>query len=971
MQWNGSSWSGGWPGANITIPPPAGGSGCRAIWCGSGSAWTTGGEGFAAQLNAPLVAGQSYTFNFTTVSHGTGSNGSFSPRFSTNSSSALGSSTFVGNLTPAGTSWVTNPFTFTATAGQAGHTWIFIHTGAAGSSGFVNNLCVTCNVPQTTPCNVNLGPDLNLCPGQTATLNATTPGATYSWQNGSTSPTFTVTQAGTYTVTINVNGCIDTDAVTVNYGVNPTVNLGNDVTLCPGQTLTLNATNPSSTYLWQNGSTAPTFTVTQAGTYSVSVTNSCSTVSDNIVVSYNVLPTVNLGPDQTICSGQSVILDATFPNSSYQWQDNSTSPTFTANQTGNYSVVVSNSCGSATDNMNLTLLIPPTLDLGPDVTICSGESHLLDATTAGATYSWQDNSTNPTFTANQSGTYSVNVTTSCGVINDEVNVTVLDLPQVNLGSDTTLCVGQTMSLDATTPGATYLWQDNSTNSTFFVDQPGTYSVEVTTGSCVGTDQIVVDFITSPSIELGNDTLICSGQSVILDASISGATYNWQDNSVLSTYTVTQSGLYEVEVTTSCGVLMDNIQIDVIPLPVVDLGPDTAFCEGGTLLLDATNLNSTYLWQDNSTSPTFNVNQSGTYSVTVSNSIGCSVSDNINVVVDQIPVVSAGLDQSVCQGESVTLSGSGAVTYTWTNGASNGIAFVPGPGTTTYTVTGTTLGGCTDTDDVIVTVGNAPNISFTADITSGCVPLTVQLTNTTPNATSCVWTLSDGTIISGCGTVEVVFEQDGCYDVTLTTELASGCYGSFTEVDYICAQETPIADFIVVPQQVSALEPNVQFNNLSVGADTYLWTFGDNSDVSTETNPSHAYPFDEPGSYSVMLIANSTLGCSDTAYSYVEVLEELIYYVPNSFTPDGDIYNQTFEPVFTSGFDPYNYNFMIFNRWGEMIFESNDPSQGWDGSYTLNGKVNTCHSGVYTWRIEFKAKDNDEKTIITGHVSLLR
>jgi gliding motility-associated-like protein len=282
-----------------------------------------------------------------------------------------------------------------------------------------------------------------------------------------------------------------------------------------------------------------------------------------------------------------------------------------------------------------------------------------------------------------------------------------------------------------------------------------------------------------------------------------------------------------------------------------------------------------------------------------------------------------------------------------------------------------LGGCTDSDDVIVTVGNSPAISFVADITSGCVPLTVQLTNTTPNATSCVWTLSDGTIISGCETVEVIFEQGGCYDVTLTSELASGCFGSFTAVDYICAQDVPQAGFIVVPQQVSALAPNIQFNNTSVGADTYLWDFGDNSDLSTETNPSHSYPFDEPGSYPVMLIANSSLGCADTAYSFVEVLEELIYYVPNTFTPDGDIYNQTFEPVFTSGFDPYNYNLMILNRWGEIIFESNDPSLGWDGSYTMNGHVNTCHSGVYTWRIEFKSKDNDEKTIITGHVNLIR
>lgn len=971
MQWNGSSWSGGWPGANITVPPPAGGSGCRAIWCGSGSAWTTGGEGFAARLNGPLVAGQSYTFNFTTISHGTGSNGSFSPRFLTNSSSALGSATFVGNLTPAGTSWVANAFTFTATAAQAGHTWIFIHSGSAGSSGFVNNLCVTCNVPQVNPCSVNLGPDLNLCPGQTATLNATTAGATYTWQNGSTSPTFTVTQAGTYSVTINVGGCTATDAVTVNYGVNPTVNLGNDVSLCPGQTLNLNATNPNSTYLWQNGSTAATFTVTQAGTYSVSVTNSCATVSDNIVVTYGTVPVVNLGPDQTLCPGQTVILNATNTGATYLWQDNSTNPTFTVSQAGTYSVVASTSCGSTSDNILINYTSLPIVDLGPDQSVCEGTSIVLDATTPNASYLWQDGSTNATYSVVSSGTYSVDVTTTCGVVSDEVIITVNAIPQVNLGVDTTLCVGQTLTLDALNPGATYLWQDNSTNAQFVVDQPGTFAVEVTAGTCVGTDDITVDFISAPTLELGNDTSICEGQSIQLDATTAGATYLWQDNSTGSTLNVTQSGTYSVQITTDCGVLTDAIQITVIPLPVVDLGNDTSFCAGGSIVLDATNPNSSYIWQDNSTNSTYTVTQSGTYSVQVSNSLGCNVSDEINVVVDAVPTVSAGLDQTVCQGESVTLSASGATSYSWSGGVSNGVPFVPSAGTTTYTVTGTTPGGCTDTDEVLVTVGNSPNISFTSTISSGCVPLTVQLTNTTPNATSCVWTLSDGTIISGCGTVEVLIEQGGCYDVTLTTELASGCYGSFTAFDYICAEEAPIADFVVVPQQVTALNPTVQFNNTSVGADTYAWNFGDNADWSTETNPSHDYPFDEPGSYTVILVASSALGCTDTAYSYVEVLEDLIYYVPNSFTPDGDIYNQTFEPVFTSGFDPYNYNFMIFNRWGEMIYESNDPTMGWDGSYTLNGQVFTCHSGVYTWRIEFKSKNNDEKTIITGHVTLLR
>lgn len=969
MQWNGASWSGGWPGANITIPPPAGGSGCRAIWCGSGTVWTTGGEGFAMRLNGPLVAGQTYTYNFTTVSHGMGSNGSFSPRLYTNSTSSVGG-TWVGNLTPAGNTWVSNPFTFTATAGQAGHTWVIIFTGASGSSGFVNNLCAPCNIPSTTTCNVDLGPDLNLCPGQSATLNATTPGASYLWSNNSTGPTLTVTQAGTYTVAINVNGCTDTDAVTVSYGVTPTVNLGPDVTFCSPQTLNLNATFPNSTYLWQNNSTLPTFSVTQSGTYSVAVTNSCGTATDAIAVNY-ISPSVNLGPDLNLCPGQTANLVATTPNASYLWSDNSTAATLTVNQAGSYSVTTNVSGCTATDAVNVTYGVNPTVNLGNDTTFCSGQSLILNATFPSASYLWQDNSTLPTLNVTQTGTYSVAVTNSCGTVSDNISIIVNSAPVFDLGPDISICVGQTVDLDATSPNATYLWQDNSTNPTFTVSQAGTYSVIASVGNCSSTSDINVAVVSSPSINLGNDTVLCESQSLFLNASMVGATYLWQDNSNNATYTVTQSGTYTVDVISFCGTVSDAIQVDFIPLPLVNLGNDTSFCVGGSITLDATNTNCTYLWQDNSTSPTFLANQSGTYSVLVSNSIGCSVTDQLNVVVNPLPTVFAGNDLSICQGNPITLVGSGANTYSWDNGVSNGIPFSPTLGTTIYTVTGTTTAGCVDSDDVTVIVGNSPAISFSADVTSGCAPLTVNLTNTTQSASSCVWTLSDGTIITGCGTIQVVFEQGGCYDVTLTAELSSGCYGTTTIVDYICVENPPIASFNAIPQQVSALDPSVFFNNSSIGANSYLWDFGDSTQFSTLTNPSHVYPFDIANNYPVMLIATSSLGCTDTAYSYIEVLEDLIYYVPNAFTPDGDIVNQTFQPVFTSGFDPFNYYLRIFNRWGEVIFESADASIGWDGSYTLNGNVNPCQSGVYIWTIEFKSPNNDEKQVITGHVSLLR
>ena len=135
------------------------------------------------------------------------------------------------------------------------------------------------------------------------------------------------------------------------------------------------------------------------------------------------------------------------------------------------------------------------------------------------------------------------------------------------------------------------------------------------------------------------------------------------------------------------------------------------------------------------------------------------------------------------------------------------------------------------------------------------------------------------------------------------------------------------------------------------------------------NPIHSFPSDESGIYTVMLVATSSVGCVDTTYGTVQVEEELIYYVPNTFTPDDDSYNPTFKPVFTSGFDPLDYELLIFDRWGEIIFESHNAEFGWDGSYAVSGKI--AQDGTYTWKIIFKTTATDERKMIVGHVNLIR
>ncbi|HNR86658.1 MAG TPA: gliding motility-associated C-terminal domain-containing protein, partial [Taishania sp.] len=163
-------------------------------------------------------------------------------------------------------------------------------------------------------------------------------------------------------------------------------------------------------------------------------------------------------------------------------------------------------------------------------------------------------------------------------------------------------------------------------------------------------------------------------------------------------------------------------------------------------------------------------------------------------------------------------------------------------------------------------------------------------------------------------------------------------------------------------------PQVTFTNHSTGATSYLWDFDDNGATSTQEHPFHKYP-ETPAAYTVTLYAYSASGCMDSTTYFVKAEEDLLFYIPNTFTPDGDEFNNVFQPVFTSGFDPFDFNMLIFNRWGERVFESKDATIGWDGIFGGTGKM--CQDGTYIWKIEFKTLKNDERKTYTGHVNVMR
>ncbi|MBL4756037.1 MAG: gliding motility-associated C-terminal domain-containing protein [Flavobacteriales bacterium] len=387
----------------------------------------------------------------------------------------------------------------------------------------------TLNVNFVSAPPLELGNDTAICQGSVLNLDATTIGATYLWSDNTTNAGLSVTIAGSYWVEMEVNGCTSRDTINVIMDPLPTVVLANDTMLCPGQIMTLDATGSGVSYLWQDNSTGPTFNVTQQGTYWVEVTNNCGTTPDSITVNYDLLPTVELGDDTALCPGDVLVLVATTPNSTYLWQDNSTNQNLNVTQQGTYWVEISDNCGSATDTLSVTMESVPTLNLGNDSTLCQGQSLMLNIVGSNVSYLWSDGSMNSSFNVTQQGTYWAEVTNNCGVASDTIDINFNPLPIFELGNDTILCPGDILVLDVTAPNSTYLWHDNSTNPTWSVTQQGTYWITATNMCGVASDTLNVDYDSIPVVELGNDTLVCAGDSFLVDATASNKSYLWHNN----------------------------------------------------------------------------------------------------------------------------------------------------------------------------------------------------------------------------------------------------------------------------------------------------------------------------------------------------------------------------------------------------------------------------------------------------------
>ena len=811
---------------------------------------------------------------------------------------------------------------------------------------------------------VGAGADQTVCAGVAVTLSGSG-ASTYTWNNGVTNGlAFTPTASTTYTVTgTSALGCINTDQVTVTVNPLPVLSAGPDASICTGGSTTLTA-NGATSYSWApGGQITASITVSPVATATYTVTGTSLGCSASDAVTVTILPnaSINAGLDVPICLGASTTLTAT-GGVSYTWDNGLllgnnfvVSPALTTT----YNVVGTNAAGCVgTDAITVIVNPNPAPVITGASTYCPGSFSLLATTTPFTTYAWSTGAVTPTINATQvDSPVTVTVTNAFGCQTTTPVFLVSENNSVTVNSTVTICQGQSSLI-------------HGINETV----AGVYSqTTLLVAGCDSISNVTLVVNPLPIVNAGLDQVYCGATNTTLNGS-GAATYTW-NNGVTNGVSFSQAVgtlTYTVTGTSAAGCSStDQVNITINPLPIVGAGPDQSICAGTPVTLSGSGA-SVYTWNNGVTDgQVFTPVSTTTYTVTGTSAAGCTSTDQVIVTVNPIPVVFAGNDVGVCANQTVTLTGTGAATYSWNNGITNGIAFNPPAGTTTYTVTGTSAAGCINTDQVNVTLDAIPVVTFTPDVTFGCVPLIVNFTNTTPNSVDCVWTMSDGTVLTGCTTVTNTFTQAGCYDITLTTTSTNGCVGTFTAIDLVCAEAAPIASFIPSASIISEMNPIVNFINTTTGAINYLWNFGDNTPTSTLVNPTHDYTGDAIGNYIVTLIAYSPAGCVDTAYSTIQIYEDLIFYIPNTFTPDNDDYNPTFQPIFTAGYDPYDYTLLIFNRWGEIVFESHNTEIGWDGTYGSNDEIDLVQDGTYTWKIEFKTTRNDERVMRVGHVNIIR
>ncbi len=704
--------------------------------------------------------------------------------------------------------------------------------------------------------------------------------------------------------------------------------------------------------------------------------------------------------------------------------------TYGDGETGNWTNVACVADPVYQFNASLSCCAPPTMAF-TNVLCFGGNNGSATATPVGTgpyDFTWYDAANTVLQTANgqpgantlsnlTAGTYHVTITDSNNGCTTTTSVTITEPPQLVLNPATVpAACNQTNGSATVTPnGGTgpydYVWTDSQNNvlqtannvagsNTLSNLAAGTYNVLVTdANNCLSNIAIVVNGVPGSLTDVMSSNPetcfgACDGDATCtLNGGTTPYAYQWSanaNNQVTQTATNLCVGTYTVNYSDANN-CTGSATVQVTGPPAVTstaIAVPSTICIGQSSNLTANPAGGigsgyTFVWTPVGTGNTQTVTVSPTvtttYTVVVSDGNNCTaLPTTITVTVN--PALNVNLvaaPPAVCAGSSSTLTANanggngGPYTYTWLPVGTAGnttTALVTPNATTTYTVI--ISDGCTTPDDsavVTVTVNPPPTPSFVGNPLTGCAPVCVDfLTPNNPTWTTCNWDFGDNSTITGNCNPSHCYTTPGCFDVTLTVTDANGCTGSLLVPAYVCVSANVVADFIASPQPTNIFNTNITFTDLSTGQpSSWTWYFG-NLDSANVQNPTYDFPGDAAGCYDVILVANNASDCPGRDTLEICIDPEHTIYFPNAFTPDGNSLNEGFIGV---GEGIKEYEMWIFDRWGNLIYHTDDINKPWDG--TVQGKSGTvCQQDVYVWKV-IVLDVFDKKHKFIGHVSLIK
>lgn len=869
--------------------------------------------------------------------------------------------------------------------------------------------------PQSTPVTSCVG-----CDGTaTVTPSGGTGPFTYTWSpSGWTTPTVTNLCAGTYTVTVaDQLACSPTATVLVTVGSSVST-----LTIVPTQTnvacfngcnatasVNITGGTPPYSYSWlPSGGNGPSATGLCPGTYTCDISdNGGCTSTVTFTITQPTALTASGTTTAAACGNNNGTATVTPSGGTgpytCTWQP-SGGPGLNVTNLGagtyTYTVTDANGC-----TFTQSLIVPSTGSLsstisGTDVLCFGGTTGSVTVTPVGGnpnyTYAWTPNvSTGATASNLAAGVYSCTITDASGC-SSTASYTVSEPAQLTAataGFNVTCngaCNGQIVTIPAGGTGTySFLWNTGCTSAACNNICAGTYSVTITDmNGCTVQD---VANVTEPTAVIANANTTpatCGQADGSATANAAGGTgtitYQWISGPATAVYNNIPAGTYSCIATDAngCSDTVTAVVQNVNGITLSSCGTNDISCYGATdggitVCPQGGTPNFTYTWSPNvgNTATASNLG-AGSYTVTVTDANGCS--STVSVILTQPPqllITASASPATVCAGSPVTMTGTpsgGSPVYNvaWTPGPVIGnIQNIVPTATTTYTATVVDANGCTADTTVLVTVSAIPAAAFSASTVAGCAPLAVSFSDLSTVAmpatiTSWSWDFGDNST-STQQSPNHLYSTPGVYSVTLTVVTNNGCSHTIVMNNYISVFANPVAAFTASPQPTTILAPTIFFTDQSINAASWYWSFGDLVNAtSTLQNPSYSYA--DPICYQVTLEVASANSCTDSAAQEICIDPDVSIYVPNTFTPNGDGVNDYFLPVCT-GIDPDRYELWIFDRWGNLIFYTNDLNEGWDGKVMGHSRI--CQIDTYVWKI--KCVDVlDKKHNLFGNINII-